>query len=139
MTKVTRKQVHAAIRRVGKHLGMTGPKFRWEVREGFDTPEDDYPFSDGSEASHLRGDHDGGWGGFLADRKDLMKRVKMGRGAECNVYYREEWDSYSKEWIWGLKGSFQFTLPETPEGNIVIEPILDWDNAWKEIPFSEKS
>jgi len=139
MTKVTRKQIHAAIRRVGKHLGMSGPRFKWHVRSGFETPEDDYPFSDGSEASHLRGDHDGGWGGFRRDRSDLMKNVKMGRGADCYVYYREEWDSYSKEWIWELKGSFEFTLPETPEGNIVIEPILDWDVAVKEIPFSEKS
>ncbi len=134
--KATRKDIEKAIRRVGKHLGMSGPKYKWEVREGFDTPEDDYPFADNSEASHKRGDWDGNWGGFRGDRSDLMKNVKMGRGADCYVYYREEWDSYSKEWIWELKGSFTFTLPETPEGNIVIEPILDWDVGVKEIPFT---
>ena len=135
MAKVTRKKIESAVRRVAKHCGMSGPKFKWEVRVGFDTPEDDYPFADGSEASRKRGDWDGNWGGFLGERKDMLKRVKMGRGADFNVYYREEWDSWSKEWVWELKGSVTFTLPETPDGNIVIEPILDWTQKKSEIPF----
>ena len=137
--KATRKEIESAVRRVGKHCGISGPRFRWQIRDGFGTPEDDYPFADGSEASHKRGDWDGNWNGYLAERKEMMKAVKMGRGADFNVYRREEWDSWAKEWVWELKGSVTFTLPETPEGNIVIDPILDWEVEGKEIPFRPES
>ena len=133
--KVTRKEIESAVRRVGKSCGIAGRKFKWEVREGFDTPEDDYPFADGSEASRKRGDWDGNWGGFRGDRKDMLKGVKMGRGADFYVYLRTGWDSWAKEWEWDYVGTVTFTLPETPEGSIKIEPTLDWEVEAKEIPF----
>ncbi len=135
---VTRTQIKKAIIRIGKHLRVSGPAWRWDVTCGLGTESDPYPFRDLTIRSEERGDWDGGWGGHLTDRKDLYKRVEMGRGADIYCYQKEHFDRYSNEWVYELRGTFTFTLPDSPDWHIKVNPILDhMSNQTIYIPFTE--
>ena len=135
---VTRTQIKKAITRIGKHLKVSGPAWRWDVTCNFGNDSDPYPYRDLTDRSTRRGDWDGGWGGHLTDRKHLYKHVEMGRGADIYVYHKTGFDKYSGTWSYELVGSFTFTLPDSPDGDIRIKPILDhMPNQTLYIPFKE--
>ncbi len=135
---VTRTQIKQAITRMGKHLRVSGPVWRWDVPTGLGTESDPYPFRDLSIESDKRGDWDGGWGGLFAERKDMYKRVEMGRGADIYCYRKTGFCRYSNEWEYELRGTFYFCLPYYADGQISIRPILDhYPNGHTSIPFME--
>ncbi len=135
---VTRTQIKKAIIRMGKHLRVSGPAWRWDVTCGFGNESDPYPFRDLTARSKKRGDDDGGWGGHFTDRKTLYQRVEMGRGADIYCYQKEHFDRYSNEWVYELRGTFAFTLPSRSTGHIEVKPILDhMSNQTIYIPFME--